>query len=136
MIMHFCDALNRYSAHEQSLRVLLKRVRSNEEYLDRLKKDRRSVGSKADSAEKKLQKMTPESKNLHEQTDLLTRLREEMRSLDTRIMNEETQLGDFKRQASKQILLIKFGGLLECAEKAKVSLDMISMYHPWVADGT
>lgn len=113
--------MNKYAIHEQNIRGLLKRIRSDEEYLDRLKKDRRTVGSKADSAEKKLQRMTPESKNLQEQTDLLTRLREEMKTLDTQIMNEEARLGDFKRQTSKQFLLLKFGGLLECAEKAKVS---------------
>ena len=44
MILHFCDALNKYAIHEQNIRTLLKRIRSDEEYLDRLKKDRRSVG--------------------------------------------------------------------------------------------
>lgn len=118
--MHFCEALNQYALHEQSIRTYLKRIRTEEEDLDKLKKERRSVGSKADSAEKKLQKMTPENKNLAEQTDLLTRLREEMKLLDVQIMNEEARLGDFKRQTSKTFLLLKFGGLVECGDKAKV----------------
>lgn len=119
--MHFCDALNTYALHEQSIRTHLKSIRSEEEDLDRLKKDRRSVGSKADSAERKLSKMTAENKNFVEQTDLLTKLREEIRTLDIQIMNEEAKLGDFKRQTSKQFLLLKFGGLLELGDKAKVS---------------
>jgi hypothetical protein len=32
------------------------------------------------------------------QTELLERLRQEMRSMDTDIVKEETALGDFKRQ--------------------------------------
>ncbi|KAF8323918.1 hypothetical protein DL93DRAFT_2049489, partial [Clavulina sp. PMI_390] len=64
--------------------------------------------------------MTPENKNLAEQTDLLTRLREEMKSLDISIMNEEARLSDYKRQTSKEILLLKFGGLIDLAEKAKI----------------
>ena len=79
------------------------------------------TGSKAESAEKKLAKMSPENKGLHEQTDLLTRLREEMQFLDSEIVRDETRIGDFKRLSSKELLALKFGGLLEFAEKATVS---------------
>ena len=78
------------------------------------------TGSKAESAEKKLAKMSQEHKGHHEQTDLLTRLREEMKSLDLEIMTEETRIGDFKRLSSKELLALKFGSLLEFAEKASV----------------
>jgi len=36
-------------------------------------------------------------------------------------MNEEAKLSDFKRQATKEALGIKFGALLELSEKATVS---------------
>jgi hypothetical protein len=42
--------------------------------------------------------MGPENKNLPGQTDLLEKLRQEMRSMDTEIVMEESKLGDFKRQ--------------------------------------
>jgi hypothetical protein len=71
--------------------------------------------------------MNQENKSINEQTDLLTRLREEMRYLDTEIMNEEARLGDFKRQTSKDFLALKFGGLLESAQKATVRKILLSL---------
>jgi hypothetical protein len=41
--------------------------------------------------------MNPENKNLRQQTDLLMSLREQIRTLDVEIMNEEASLGDWKR---------------------------------------
>ncbi|KAF9505923.1 hypothetical protein BS47DRAFT_486184 [Hydnum rufescens UP504] len=120
MLLQFSAALSEYATHEQTIRTHLKNIRTREEGLDEIKKKRKSVGSKADAAERKLSKMNQENKSINEQTDLLTRLREEMRSLDTEIMNEEARLGDFKRQTSKDFLALKFGGLLESAQKATV----------------
>lgn len=48
--------------------------------MDDLRRRRRSTGAKADNAEKKLAKMGPENKGLPGQTDLLEKLRQEMRS--------------------------------------------------------
>lgn len=59
-------------------------------------------------------------KGLTQQTDLLNQLRDQMRSLDIEILTEEAGVGDFKRSASKHFLTLKFGGLLEFAEKATV----------------
>jgi hypothetical protein len=88
--------------------------------------------------------MTSENKNLQQQTMLLQSLKDEMRQvrggtgllphkewgmtddpppllqLDTDILNEEARLSDFKRLSTKHALGIKFGGLLELAEKATV----------------
>jgi hypothetical protein len=80
------------------MRISYKRIREREETLDELRRRRRSTGSKAESAEKKLAKMGPENKGLPGQTDLLEKLRQEMRSMDTEIVMEESKLGDFKRQ--------------------------------------
>jgi hypothetical protein len=44
-----------------------------------------------------------------------------MRQLDTEILSEEARVGDFKRRVTKQFMLLKFGGLLEFAEKVTVS---------------
>jgi hypothetical protein len=80
------------------MRISYKRIREREEILDDLRRRRRSTGAKSESAEKKLAKMGPENKNLPSQTDLLEKLRQEMRSMDTEIVMEESKLGDFKRQ--------------------------------------
>lgn len=114
------------------MREQLKAVRTREESLDELKRRRRNVMSKADSAEKKLQKMSPEHKNLMQQTEQLNRLREEIRGLDTEIMRGEAAIGDFKRSATRAWLGLKFGGLLECCEKGVVrstSFDIYSRVH-------
>lgn len=104
------------------MRERLKEIRTREELLDELKRRRRSVMSKADSAEKKLSKMNPEHKNLVQQTDLLNRLREEIRGLDAEIMRDEAAIGDFKRSATRSWMGLKFGGLLECCEKGVVRI--------------
>jgi len=56
-----------------------------------------------------------------QQTNMLAQLTDEMRQLDTEILSEEARVGDFKRRVTKQFMLLKFGGLLEFAEKATVS---------------
>lgn len=147
--------------------------------MDDLKKRRRSVGSKADSAEKKRQsfrdlppqlrltdpfrcdviyivvKMSSENKYLQQQTDLLQTLRNEIRSLDSLIMQEgelcnldvspvrpasycsdalrdftlsEAKLSDSKRLSTKEGLAIKFSALSELAEKMTIvgELGMVS----------
>jgi DNA repair exonuclease SbcCD ATPase subunit len=100
----------------------MKNVRSREEALDELKRRRKSLVAKAESAEKKLNKMNPENKNLASQTDILNRLKDEIRVMDTEIMSEEASLGDFKRITTQNFMTIKFGGLLECCEKGSVRM--------------
>lgn len=114
--------MSRFASHEEAIREQMKSIRSREEQLDELKRRRKSVASKADTAEKKLSKMNPDNKNVQAQTDILSRLRDEMRSLDTEIMNEEASLGDFKRYSIKQWLGLKFGGLQECCQKGTVRI--------------
>jgi chromosome segregation ATPase len=118
---YFTASLLTYATHEQVIRDHMKAVRTREEALDELKRRRKSVGAKADAAEKKLQKMNSENKNLPGQTDLLNRLRDEMRTLDGEIMNEEASIGDFKRQSTLEWMSLKFGGLAEVSGKGVVS---------------
>lgn len=103
------------------MRDHLKSIRTREENLDELKRRRKNVGAKAETAERKLSKMSPEHKNLPMQTDTLNSLRAEIRSLDSEIMSEEAALGDFKRITTRAWMGLKFGGLVECAEKGTVS---------------
>ncbi|WWD19293.1 hypothetical protein CI109_103751 [Kwoniella shandongensis] len=110
-------ALNVFASHQANMRTCLKRIRDREEQLAQLRSRRRNTGQKADTAERKLAKMGPENKALPQQTELLERLRGEMRSLDQDIMTEETKIGDFKRQIVKEALSLKFGGLEELGEK-------------------
>ena len=64
--------------------------------------------------------MGNDNKNLRQQTDLLTNLREHIRAIDTEIMNEESSLGDWKRFKAREWMGVLFGGLLECSEKGMV----------------
>ncbi|KAI9063576.1 hypothetical protein FKP32DRAFT_680513 [Trametes sanguinea] len=120
LFLHFSSALSAYASHEVAVREHMKSVRSREESLDELKRRRRSLFSEAESAERKLSKMSPEHKNLQQQTDLLNRLRDEIRTMDTDIMAEEARLGDFKRTSARHWMGLKFGGLLECCEKGAI----------------
>jgi hypothetical protein len=67
--------------HQAGLRGTLKRIREREEALAELRNRRRSTGNKAENAERKLAKMGPENKGLPQQTELLERLRQEMRQV-------------------------------------------------------
>jgi DNA repair ATPase RecN len=98
LLNHLSTALTVFAGHQANMRVSYKRIREREETLDELRRRRRSTGAKSESAEKKLAKMGPENKSLPGQTDLLEKLRQEMRSMDTEIVIEESKLGDFKRQ--------------------------------------
>lgn len=98
LLNHLSTALSVFAGHQANMRVSYKRIRQREELLDDLRRRRRSTGSKAESAEKKLAKMGPENKGLAAQTDLLEKLRQDMRGMDTEIVMEESKLGDFKRQ--------------------------------------
>ena len=57
---HYAASLSQYASHEQSIREHMKAVRTREENLDDLRRRRKNIYSKADSAEKKLSKMSPE----------------------------------------------------------------------------
>lgn len=103
------------------MRDLLKTIRSREEALDELRRRRRSVMAKADSAEKKLAKMGPEHKNAGVQTGVLHELKAEIRTLDRDILVEEGSLSDAKRVLTRTWMGMKFGGLAECCEKGAVS---------------
>ncbi|KAF5339719.1 hypothetical protein D9611_009081 [Ephemerocybe angulata] len=120
LLLHFSSALSQYAAHGHTIREHLKAIRSREEALDELRRRRRTVHKKADDADKKLHKMSPEHKNLDTQTELLHRLQDEIRTLDSEIMTEEASLGDFKRSTTRTWLGLKFGGLLECAERGTI----------------
>ncbi|KZT42574.1 hypothetical protein SISSUDRAFT_892176 [Sistotremastrum suecicum HHB10207 ss-3] len=117
---HVSSGLLAYASHEIVVRDHMKAIRTREEKLDETKRRRKAVGSKAEAAEKKLSKMGSENKNLVSQTDLLNKLREEIRMLDTEIMTEEAKLSDFKRLSTKNFMALKLGGLLEFAEKATI----------------
>ncbi len=98
----------------------MKSIRAREEALDELKRKRKVVVGRAEAAERKLSKMSPEHKNLAMQTDTLNQLRDQIRSLDSDIMTEEAALGDFKRSTTRSMMGLKFGGLLELSEKGVV----------------
>ena len=107
----------------------MKAVRTREEGLDDLRRRRRRLGSSAESAEKKLSKMSSEHKSFGTQTETLNRLREEIRSMDGDIVREEAALGDLKRKCSKNWMTLKFGGLVECCEKGIVRAYLLAFHY-------
>jgi DNA repair ATPase RecN len=101
----------------------MKAIRTREERLDDLKKQRKSIGAKTDAADKKLSKMNPENKNIAQQTETLNSLREQSKMMDSEIMTEEAALSDSKRTLTREFMSLKFGGLLELSEKGMVSMS-------------
>ena len=81
---------------------------------------RKSLMSKADAADRKVSKMSPEHKNFRQQTDLLSSLREQISTLDAEILDEEANIGDWKRVKAMEWMGVLFGSLLECSEKGTV----------------
>ncbi|KIM38523.1 hypothetical protein M413DRAFT_447754 [Hebeloma cylindrosporum] len=127
LLNQFSAALSQYAAHGHVMRDQLKAIRTREEGLDDLKRRRRTLVRKAEDAEKKLSRMNPENKNLNMQPDLLNRLRDEIRSMDSDIMSEEAALGDFKRTATRMWMGLKFGGLSECCDKGTILAEFGKM---------
>lgn len=118
--MEFSSSLTKFAGDEQAIREYMKAVRTQEESLDALKTRRKSVASKADSAERKLNRMDSGHKDTPAQSALLDRLQDTIRELDTEIMTGEAKLGDFKRTAANAWMTLKFGGLQECCRKGLV----------------
>lgn len=120
LLNSFSSALSAYASQGHGIREHLKGLRSREEALDEVKRRRRTVFRNAEDADRKLSKMNSEHKHYQMQTDTLNKLRDEIRSMDFQIMNEEAALGDFKRTTTKLALGLKFGGLVACCEKGTV----------------
>ncbi|KAL4250810.1 hypothetical protein ABKN59_006023 [Abortiporus biennis] len=118
LLLYFADGLSTYASHEARIREHMKDIRTREEQLDELKRRRKALGAKAESADRKLSKMGPENKNFQAQSGLLAGMQQDMRDMDIDIMNQEAGLYDFKRQTVKSWMGHKFGGLQELAEKA------------------
>jgi hypothetical protein len=104
----------------------MKSLRKREEDLDNLKQRRKDIASKAESADKRLNKMSPENKNLQSQTELLMGLREQTRDLDAGILAEEAALGNLKREVTRNWMTLKLGGLQELSEKGLVRATLTS----------
>lgn len=102
------------------MRDHLKAIRTREESLDDLERRRRSILRKAEEADKKLSKMSPENKYFTTQTETLNYLRDDIQTLNSDIMSEEAALDKFKRSATKIWMGLKFGGLVECCQKGSV----------------
>ena len=83
-------------------------------------RNKRSLVSKADSTDKRLNKMSSEDKNFRQQTYLLSGLRKQIRRLDVEIRDQEASLGDVKRDKAREWMGDLLGGLLECSATGAV----------------
>ncbi|KAF8729270.1 Eisosome component PIL1, partial [Rhizoctonia solani] len=124
LLAQFSAALTQYASYEEQIRTQMKSIRSREEDLDEMKRRKRNVDNKADGADKKLAKMSPEHKSRMAQVELLNELKEEGRRLEIDIVNEEAAIGDYKRRATREFLGLKFAGMVELAEKTTIIGDL------------
>ncbi|KAL0959001.1 hypothetical protein HGRIS_014314 [Hohenbuehelia grisea] len=123
LLLAFSTALHTYANAHTPIRAAMKSIRTAEETLDELKRRRKALHAKADSAERKLTKMNPEHKGLPAQTDVLNKLREEIRGVESDIIEGESRLGDEKRRAVKTWMNVKWTGLGECCEKGLIAAE-------------
>ncbi|KEP51490.1 eisosome component PIL1 [Rhizoctonia solani 123E] len=124
LLAQFSAALTQFASYEEQIRTQMKSIRSREEDLDEMKRRKRAVDHKADSADKKLARMSAEHKGRMAQVELLNELKEEGRRLEIDIVNEEAAIGDFKRRATREFLGLKFAGMVELAEKTTIIGDL------------
>ncbi|KAL5640537.1 hypothetical protein ACGC1H_007698 [Rhizoctonia solani] len=124
LLAQFSAALTQLASYEEQIRTQMKSIRSREEALDEMKRRKRTVDHKADSADKKLAKMGAEHKGRMAQVELLNELKEEGRRLEIDIVNEEAAIGDYKRRVTREFLGLKFAGMVELAEKTTIIGDL------------
>ena len=68
--------------------------------------------------------MREENKDLPEASQRLRENKQEMIGLEQAVINEETALSDCKRQQTRAALDLKFGALLELAEKTTIIAEL------------
>ena len=103
-----------------NVRECLKAVRTREEALAGVRRNKKSLMSKADYANKRLGKMSPVDENFQQQTAILMSLREQIRTLDVEITVEEASLGDWKRTKAREWMRVLFKGMVECSASGVV----------------
>lgn len=124
LLAEFSAALTQFASYEERIRLQLKSIRTREENLDEMRRRKRNVDHKADSADKKLAKMGDEHKGRMAQVELLNELKQEGRQLEIDILKEEAAIGDFKRRTTREFMGLKFAGLAELAEKITIIGDL------------
>ncbi|TIA87736.1 hypothetical protein E3P81_03805 [Wallemia ichthyophaga] len=124
LIHHLAAATSTAASYQSKIREQFKRIRTREEELDDVKKRRKALAGKIESAEKKLAKMNTENKNLPQQTQLLESFRQQASELDVEVLNSEAVLWDYKRATTKTALGYKFCSLVEYAEKVSIVGEM------------
>ncbi|KAG9098295.1 hypothetical protein FS749_004199 [Ceratobasidium sp. UAMH 11750] len=124
LLAEFSAALTQFAAHEERIRLQLKSIRTREENLDEMKRRKRNVDGKSESADRKLAKMGSEHKGRLAQVELLNELKQEGRQLEIDILNEEAAIGDYKRRTTRELMALKFAGLVELAEKTTIIGDL------------
>ncbi|KAF9500251.1 hypothetical protein BDN71DRAFT_1427506 [Pleurotus eryngii] len=123
LLIAVSNSIATYASAHNVIRASMKSIRSAEETLDESKRRRKALYVKAESAERKLSKMSPENKSLQVQTDLLNRLREEIRLVEGEILEGESRLGDDKRHSVRLWMGVKWTGLGELCEKGLIAAE-------------
>ena len=115
LLEYWVSSLASFAGYITNVRESLKAVRTREEAFAELLRQSRSLKPKADSADRKLNKMNPGDNDLRQQADMVRNLREQIRTLDAKIMDEKISLGGWKRVRARECMGALFCGLLECS---------------------
>ena len=105
----------------------MKFVQSRQKALVDLRRRRRDVGTSAEAAKKKLNKMNPEHKDFGVRTIDFNTREVEMAFMDKEIARQDAELGDYKRKCARDWMGFKFGGLVECCEKGVVRASLLTL---------
>jgi len=122
LLNHWVSSLASFADRIASVRECLKVVRTREQPFGEMRRNKKSLMSRADYTEKRLNNMSSREKNFRQQTKLLATLREQIRTLnvkimdeEARLMDEEARLSDAKRDKAREWMDALFSGLLECS---------------------
>ncbi|CEH15089.1 SPHINGOLIPID LONG CHAIN BASE-RESPONSIVE PROTEIN PIL1 [Ceraceosorus bombacis] len=124
LMAHYNSANTRFASHLATTRLHFKAIRTREETLAQLKNSKARLASRIEGLEKKLAKMGPENKELMKTTTDLKDRRNEMEVMSRELLEEEANIGDFKRKTVKEASGLKLGGLLEFAEKITIIAEV------------
>ncbi|KAJ8295939.1 Sphingolipid long chain base-responsive protein PIL1 [Rhodotorula toruloides] len=113
-----------FAEHNGNYRMRFKDIRTKEENLSSLRKSRDSLAGRIEAQERKVSKMKEENKDLPTQRQRLRDMQQEMIGLEHSVLTEETRLSDFKRRATREALSLKFGAMLELAEKTVIIAEL------------
>ncbi|KDQ53853.1 hypothetical protein JAAARDRAFT_414554 [Jaapia argillacea MUCL 33604] len=117
LLNHYSSALIQFATHFDKVCRHLTDIASYEKALSDLKRSHLEATKKADSVQKKLQKMMSESKDVQAETLAWNTATEKVSQLSYQIRVEEVNIVEFRRRSARIFMEVLLGGLSECSRK-------------------